>query len=305
MNRLSIVLRFMVLIACTTIASNSFGVQEETQGSSQRSTSQTKPNPSESSGRNQSLEADLQRLTEATAQLRSQLATPANAGPASNTNQERGAGFDRDQTLRDINMRIDLLKKVYSEKTAAPPLNPTQNSGAKQPLVPPKDPNKTQPNGSVPVESMMNFANTETNPGSPNPIGVSPNGQVEMTPVSAERVLPQPVDAFEMGNSLFQTGNLDAAMKAYESVDRGKVTASESVWLDFMTACCHRRLGEPGKAEAIYRQLVNEANSKFLLDPSEAWLNYLKTKGDFSLGFEQLDLEIDSLVKQAMKHVER
>ena len=236
--------------------------------------------------------------------------------------QGTGLTPDSGESVSQIRERIKLLKTLYQNQPAkalpagsqgpatgpaAVPQPPSQTR--RQPPFPLPTENRRSP--PAPTHSIQRVGVTSASSYSP------PNAIPEIKEVTetdtlqlsleAERVLDDPVNAFELGNSLFQTGNLGAALKAFNAVDRDQITAFDQLWLDYATACCHRRLGDQSKAEALFRDLVNR-NPQSLEPPvvqAKWWLNYLKNKKAYLESTARLDEEIKSLLEKAENSVDR
>ena len=194
----------------------------------------------------------------------------------------------------DIEERIDLLKRIYEAKrienqrkiTEAALVMPAKKMmGAIQPVP---DRSQVEP-PAVAVSAPMAVANS---------VQESP----EMSP-GADRIFPAPVNAFELGNSLYYTGDLQLALEAYEQVDRTQITAIDGVWLDFMIASCHRRLGQWDEATSLYRDIANQNVAPNLTQPAQLWLKQLQLTSQSKTSFQQMESEISSLIETAQQYV--
>ena len=247
------------------------------------------------------LENALQELKNQTDQLRSALveknASENGVGPSSS----KLISEDDQKRMRDIHQRIELLKKIYREKLvenaqgSVPAILP--GSPPNSAIEMPRSDGTNRPIIEPPISEMMDFEQTDAT----NSIQ---QDQAPPPTMSAERVLPQPVNIFEMGNSLFQTGNLSAALDAYQSVERSSLTAFDANWLDYMKACCHRRLGNFEDSEAAYREIANIKGSDHPIGSATWWLKYLESNLESKYRFAQLDDEIETLLKRAQSHVD-
>ena len=209
------------------------------------------------------------------------------------------AGHDQQMPFspetRDIYERIDLLKKIYRQRRIEAKLeNQTPQSPPKtmrqvgtvsdaRAQAPPKDTALAEPTAETQDEMLAEDPSLEP-----------------MTPAASKnrQVLSEPVDAFEMGNSLFQTGRVETALRAYDSVDQSKITAFDSTWLEFMMATCKRRLGKTEEAIGTYRRIANEKNSGSLVKASRWWLKHLENSEKNLATFKEMQAKIDNVTER-------
>jgi tetratricopeptide (TPR) repeat protein len=188
---------------------------------------------------------------------------------------------------KDILYRIELLRKIKKRQDALA----DAAMQASNPLRGNREPNST-PKESIPAETIspidlippMTVPAEEELPTRPVP-----------PPITGTKVLPSPVDAFEMGNSLFQAGRVSTALEAYEATEIDKMTVFDASWLRLMKANCHRQLGNIEEAERIYREISNERNSIYLSKSSKWWLDQSKRIKNSKASFERLNLDIESI----------
>ena len=193
--------------------------------------------------------------------------------------------YDRIRLLQDIMKK----EEAESRKTALNPPQVNQLRSTTQ-KTPPKLPQET-------VDQMTNYEGQLTTAATdekPNEFNIS-----------GERVLPVPVNTFELGNSLFQTGNIKTALETYQSIDRAELTAFDSKWLDLMIANCHRRLENWDDAASSYREIANEKNQTNLTDASSWWLKHIEQKEKSKSAFENMKADVDKLIEQATQHVQQ
>ena len=197
---------------------------------------------------------------------------------------------------RDIYERIDLLKKIYRQRRIE------ANAENQTPQPPPKTMRQVGTVGDIPKPVPPNDAaiveptiKPQDDPSDEAPL---------LTPIEskARKILSEPVDAFEMGNSLFQTGRLETALRAYDSVDQSKITAFDSTWLEFMTATCNRRLGKTEEAIGTYRRIANEKNSGSLVKASRWWLKHLESSDKNLAAYREMQSKIDTVTERVKSY---
>ncbi|MEM7454253.1 MAG: hypothetical protein AAF456_07845 [Planctomycetota bacterium] len=217
--------------------------------------------------------------------------------------------FSFNDKVEEIDRRINLLKTIYEQESAAP-----ETTG--------------EPSGDGPVNRSPQAATALT--GSGNDIrneGTSINQQPleaylppstsylsgengESSPqlvlITGDRVLPEPVNAFEMGNSLLMTGSAESALKAYESVDRTQLNTFDAIWLDFLIATCKRRTGDIDGAEAIYREITNDqVITGHPVEEAAWWLDRIEQSSAAEEKYRSIESELAILIQRAENHVKK
>ncbi len=119
------------------------------------------------------------------------------------------------------------------------------------------------------------------------------------SPVSARRVVPGVVDAFELGNSLFLAGNLDQALRSYNTVRRTNMSPFDRTLLEFMIASCHRGLGEYDQTAAAYRVVEQDLNGVRFVQSAREWQDFLKKRTQMIDAMNELSDKADLLIKRA------
>lgn len=204
------------------------------------------------------------------------------------------AAIDGIGNTSDIVERIELLKRIYEKKRI-------------------ENANRTMLKAQTPPEVAQPLTNDSAEPeGNPVPQAVErqmppQNAAPKGPPVAqvASRVTEQPVDLFEMGNSLYQTGEIETALEAYKQVEPSSISASEAVWLDFMTASCHRRLGNSEAAITLYREVANQNEAPNLTKPAMRWLKQLDYVTQSMSSIKSMESKINSLIETAKSHVKQ
>ncbi|MEM8733679.1 MAG: hypothetical protein AAGG44_05640 [Planctomycetota bacterium] len=215
----------------------------------------------------------------------------------------------RSQAQKEIVERIELLKRLRAESTrkrmeaipAGESLIPgPQDSPAGQA---PANPGNPIPGGQF-VTSESGAANAMMGLDADNAAGqmnmvaevgndASPFGD------DVEQLFPAPVDAMQLGESLFRTKNYAAALKAFESVEVEKLTDSEHVWLDLLMALTKRRLGILDEAEEELRDIANIKSRDNSVPTARFWLKQTEFTRKTRPLLDQLNDEYEMLVERA------
>ncbi len=122
--------------------------------------------------------------------------------------------------------------------------------------------------------------------------------------VSGQRLLPDAVDSFALGESLFRTGNYRSALQALQAADTSGMSPSEHTWLDLMIALCQRKIGTYDKAEGGLREIANAKSSDYPVRIAKWWLKYAEADYESKTRLEALETEIELLLERSRSHVQ-
>ncbi|MCA9137417.1 MAG: hypothetical protein KDB00_11680 [Planctomycetales bacterium] len=125
------------------------------------------------------------------------------------------------------------------------------------------------------------------------------------TSVSSQRILSKPVNTLALGESLYQTGNYEAALKAFRQVEVSKLSQSDRTWLDLLVALCQRRTGDFSTAEGTLREIANEESSDYPVKAAQWWLKHASASNETRTKMIELSSEFGSLLERASSHVNR
>jgi tetratricopeptide (TPR) repeat protein len=191
----------------------------------------------------------------------------------------------------DIYERIELLKRIYEQREFDARAASVQPAAAE---APPALEELPLP---MPVQE-------RPTPKNMSEIGSQFAAAATAAPTSnAQRAVSAPVDLFELGNSLYQTGNLLTALDAYVQVDRNTITAAEAVWLDFMIASCHRRMGNWDDASRLYREVANQNDAPYLTKPAQSWLKQVELASKSKTEYSDIENQINLLLEKGQTNV--
>ncbi len=112
---------------------------------------------------------------------------------------------------------------------------------------------------------------------------------------SGTQVVGQPVNPFKLASSLFRTGNIKESRKSYE-VGLSDATSDEQAWLLCFIGCCYRLEGNFGESEATFRKLLNSRSQSYATEYAKWSLEYLETRRNSAVQFQQIALEIDEVI---------
>jgi tetratricopeptide (TPR) repeat protein len=96
------------------------------------------------------------------------------------------------------------------------------------------------------------------------------------------------VDPLALAQALFRTGDYDSALAAYRLIDVRRVGRQERAAVQYMTACCLRKLGKADEAAALYREVANSKEDDFLVDCAQWQLNAMQWRKEMETQLKQL-----------------
>ncbi len=214
-----------------------------------------------------------------------------------------GSSLDT-KRINSINERISLLKRLGEEDKR----RASENSNQAVPVMPqpirdssmPKSPeaesglNMFDPTGKTADPPVETFAPT-----------LPPANPLAKHVAQAKQVVNQPLDPFELGNSLFMTGNYSASIKSYQTILEG-ASDNDQVWLRCMMGCNYRLLNNFRKAEEAFREVSNSRDREsFAVDYSRWSLSYIEARRKSKAEFESIAKEIDSALERMKNESER
>jgi hypothetical protein len=91
-----------------------------------------------------------------------------------------------------------------------------------------------------------------------------------------------------LGNSLFSLGDYESALKAYRHVDLTGLRAEDRMPVEYLTACCLRRLGRTDEAANLYREIAGSRGDPFFAECAQWQVTSLRWKQDFQSRLEEV-----------------
>jgi TolA-binding protein len=87
-----------------------------------------------------------------------------------------------------------------------------------------------------------------------------------------------PVDPVSLAQALFLSGDYASALKAYRQLEEEEQRTQQRLALQYMIACCLRKLGKFDEATTLYREVANSRGSDFLVESAQWYLRALKER---------------------------
>ena len=248
--------------------------------------------PRPSSESSQALTELIQRIERNSKKLNGEISQEQeNERPGQTRPGEPTGSIDHQRSISEIREQLKLLRNIRPSKGTG------QQPTEKLPLTPGTSPPSTDRGQPLRTNQAMQMnsppPDAMTNP--PNPGDQS---------ISATRIIPEPVNTLEMGNSIFMTGNYPAALEAFDKVDESKITAGDTMWLHAMKAACHRRLKDTAAANGFYREIANaKVDGVSIKKNASFWLEYNEAKARNMELFESIDQNLSLLVERANERI--
>ncbi len=98
----------------------------------------------------------------------------------------------------------------------------------------------------------------------------------------------KPVDALSLAAELFNLGDYEGALHAYQMVDPKSIGAEVRISVQYMTATCLRRLGKLEEAETMYREVANSRVDEMVTDCAQWQLSSIRWQREMEGEIEQL-----------------
>lgn len=199
--------------------------------------------------------------------------------------------------INSINERISLLKKLAEEEKRRA-AEQAAKAESQMNSMPPVNP-VTPANDNV---GESNVFENVTQPIDPPPKEFQPTmpktDPLTTKAAEATQVLQEPLDPFELGNSLFMTGNYQASIKSYATILES-VSKEDQIWLKCMIGCNYRLLGDLQKAEELFREVSNSrVADSYAVDYARWSLTYLESRRSSKAEYQLIEGEIDSILNK-------
>ncbi|QDV44289.1 Anaphase-promoting complex, cyclosome, subunit 3 [Stieleria neptunia] len=226
------------------------------------------------------------------------------------TNDAPGQAAGRStRSLSEIRERIRILQRLRRDRMMAAPTEQASGipGGTAAPTLSVPDGDVLQSNpvrlpGSA-ENSSQAMSSIDDSLDSAAPVKEAAEEATAETEVAAERILPNPVNAMALGESLYRTGNYESALKAFRSVSVDGLSQSDRTWLDLLIALCQRKLGQFEKAQGTLREIANEESTDYPVKAAQWWLKYSEASDGTQVKFSRVSTDFDALLERSEKYV--
>lgn len=193
------------------------------------------------------------------------------------------ADYQTKLRVERLRQQLDQLRHHLSERRSNASQAKPETTPAPDAIASP-EPMDDAPEQTTPaVEPSAPVATSPDPPPPQNSVGEShPAPEVGTPPVPPSRTaslikgLPSsPADRVSIADNLFAAGETISAAQIYKEIPLTELSRTESGWVRFQLANCHRRLGQIDDAKKLYRRIIVDPSLGWLQDLSKWWLDAL------------------------------
>jgi tetratricopeptide (TPR) repeat protein len=80
-----------------------------------------------------------------------------------------------------------------------------------------------------------------------------------------------------LANNLFAVGEYPLALEMYQETKGPELSTQQQFWVEYQTANCYRRLGNPAEASNRYRKLASQSEAGWLSRQAHWWVETLES----------------------------
>ena len=106
----------------------------------------------------------------------------------------------------------------------------------------------------------------------------------------------RPLDPLSQAQSLYQTRNFEAALRALKLLDLATFSREDRAFVQYLMASCHRRLGKLSEAAALYREVAEGRDDEFLTECAIWQLSNIRWRQELEAQLEELRLRRKALL---------
>ena len=193
-------------------------------------------------------------------------------------NEEFGDPEFEQERIKSINDRIKLLKSILEDE---------KNQQISEATKPPARPRLESPSDPVAPDTSQEL------PLPPKPEDVSTQALVE------SKIATSAINSFELGYSLFMTGNFKAASSNFEALLEKRRPPEETAWLQCFIGCCDRLQQDFDHAENRFRNTVDQKLAPDVTARHADWnLQYITQRKQSTEAMKQVSQQLDQILKE-------
>ncbi len=98
----------------------------------------------------------------------------------------------------------------------------------------------------------------------------------------------RPTDTIRVAQNLFRDGDTGAALAAFKSLDPSTLARDDRAFVQFMSACCLRKMGKLNDAAVLYREVVESRDDEFLAENAQSHIALIRAAQENEAQLEQL-----------------
>ena len=103
--------------------------------------------------------------------------------------------------------------------------------------------------------------------------------------------VPKVVDPLALGEALFRNGEYAGALTAFRQLDLVEFKAEQRLMVQYLSACCLRKLGKFDEAVALYRDVANAKGDPVVAECAQWELGAVRWRHDIETEIERLRKE--------------
>lgn len=96
------------------------------------------------------------------------------------------------------------------------------------------------------------------------------------------------IDPIREGMNRFRDNDFDIALAVFRMIDLGPLTREDRAFVQYMRACCLRRLNKPNEASIVYREVADAHDDDFITECAIWQLSLIRTAQELESQLEQL-----------------
>jgi hypothetical protein len=194
---------------------------------------------------------------------------------------------EADLQKRIVELIAKVAQQAKKEKETASTSPPTS---AAQPVPGPQRQQGREPKpGDTPAPAVPPASSSMQPPplSSPAASGELPD-IIKQSLGTNETVTDAPVDPLVLAQSLFRAGDYTAALNAYRKLDKEDQKPEDRITIQYMMACCLRKLGKMDEASLLYREVANASGNEFVVENAQWYLRSMKERRELEAQLEEL-----------------
>ncbi|HWG43734.1 MAG TPA: hypothetical protein VN688_13180 [Gemmataceae bacterium] len=181
-----------------------------------------------------------------------------------------------DESARLRRRVTELLTKAAQMPAKAPTQAPSANGRRK-----PAGTGQNQPAdaGHSPKESAPPAHSTPSAP---------PGKPAKQADNSGKILTDAPVDPLTLAQTLFLAGDHAGALNLYRQLEKEEQSTEGRITIQYMLACCLRKLGKTDEASTLYREVANSDGNDVLVENAQWYLRAMKERRELETQFDEL-----------------
>jgi TolA-binding protein len=173
-------------------------------------------------------------------------------------------------------------QQANGRRQPAAPEHQATNTAPPQPAGPKRSPDQSAPPKSADGDHAPPHPFVPVKPTTPTP------PTVKQPDNSAHLLTDAPVDPQSLAMALFLTGEYESALNAYRKLEQEEQKIEDRIAIQYMIACCLRKMGKLEEAAALYREVANSGGNEILVENSQWYLKAMKERSELETQLGEL-----------------